>query len=283
MCRQRWCERSLYVVCDWIVSGRARAATSGTTRIGAAPKRVATRSSLSSGTPVATQGTHDGVVNERDITAVVERVAALRTEIDAIEREWTHDVTLVGVTKGFGAWAVEGAVAAACDAIGENYAQELLDKRATIEALSPTVHFIGRLQRNKVRQLVGLVDVWCSLDRVAVVDEVGRRDPGARALIQVDTTGDPAKGGCALEDVAALVEHAVEVGLVVDGLMTVGPTGEPPEAALAGFRRVRALVDELGLRTCSMGMSSDLRIAVEAGSTEVRVGTTLFGRRPTMN
>ena len=161
-----------------------------------------------------------------------------------------------------------------------DYAQELLDKRDTVEALGPTVHFIGRLQRNKVRQLVGLVDVWCSLDRAPLVDEVAKRVPGASVLIQGDTTGDPSKGGCAVDDVAGLVARASDAGLVVDGLMTVGPTGAPPEAARAGFRRVRSLVDELGLRTCSMGMSADLAVAIEEGSTEVRVGTAIFGRRP---
>lgn len=225
-------------------------------------------------------GTRDRVVSGRDTDGVIERVASLRREIGAIERDWSHDVELVGVTKGFDAWAIDDAVAAGCDAIGENYAQELLDKLPTIERLTPKVHFIGRLQRNKVRQLVGIVDVWCSLDRLSVVDEVAKRAPGATVLIQVDTTGDPAKGGCALDDVATLVQHARDVGLVVDGLMTVGPTDRPPEAARDGFRRVRALVDDLGLRTCSMGMSSDLRVAVEAGSTEVRVGTALFGPRP---
>ncbi len=189
-------------------------------------------------------------------------------------------MSVVGVTKGFGADAVVAAVAAGCDAIGENYAQELLDKRATIERLGPAVHFIGRLQRNKVRQLAGVVDVWCSLDRASVVDEVATRVPGARVLIQVDTTGDPGKGGCDVGEVAALVERATERGLVVRGLMTVGPTGGDSAEARPGFRRVRALVDDLGLDECSMGMSGDLVVAVEEGSTEVRVGTALFGPRP---
>ncbi len=212
---------------------------------------------------------------------VDERVASLRASIDAVERRWSHRVAVVGVTKGFGPEAIEAAVAVGCDAIGENYAQELLDKRATIERLHPEVHFIGRLQRNKVRQLVGLVDVWCSLDRSSVIDEVAKRAPGARAMVQVDTTGDPAKGGCPVDDVAALVDRAIDRGLRVEGLMTVGPTGGDSEAARAGFRQVRDLVDRLELSECSMGMSGDLQVAVEEGSTQVRVGTALFGRRPT--
>jgi pyridoxal phosphate enzyme (YggS family) len=215
-----------------------------------------------------------------NLADVASRTDAIRTRIAAIERSWEHRVELVGVTKGFGSEAIDAAVGAGCDAVGENYAQELLDKASTIERLRPEVHFIGRLQRNKVRQLVDLVDVWCSLDRISLVDEVAKRAPGARVLIQVDTSGDPGKGGCALDDAAALVSHAREVGLSVQGLMTVGPTGAPAEAARAGFRQVRALVDTLGLAVCSMGMSGDLDVAVQEGSTQVRIGTALFGPRP---
>lgn len=215
-----------------------------------------------------------------DTEEVRTRLRGLRDRIDGVERAWSHRVAVVGVTKGFGADAVDAAVAAGCDAVGENYAQELLDKRATIERLGPEVHFIGRLQRNKVRQLVDIVDVWCSLDRWSAIDEVAKRAPGARVMIQVDTTGDPGKGGCDVGETAALVDRATERGLIVRGLMTVGPTGGDSEAARPGFRRVRALVDELGLDECSMGMSGDLVVAVEEGSTEVRVGTALFGPRP---
>jgi pyridoxal phosphate enzyme (YggS family) len=218
------------------------------------------------------------VIDTEDVRT---RLRGLRDRIDGVGRSWTHCVAVVGVTKGFGADAVVAAVAAGCDAIGENYAQELLDKRAAIERLGPEVHFIGRLQSNKVRQLAGIVDVWCSLDRASAIDEVAKRAPGARVLIQVDTTGDPGKGGCDVGETAALVDRATERGLIVRGLMTVGPTGGDSEAARPGFRRVRALVDELGLDECSMGMSGDLVVAVEEGSTEVRVGTALFGPRPT--
>lgn len=215
-----------------------------------------------------------------DAAQVQARLVDLRDRIDAVERRWSHRVGVVGVTKGFGPEAIAAAVAADCDAIGENYAQELLDKRAVIEQLRPEVHFIGRLQRNKVRQLVGLVDVWCSLDRVSVIDELAKRVPGAHVLVQVDTTGDPAKGGCALVDAPSLVGRAIDHGLIVRGLMTVGPTGSDVEAARSGFRQVRTLVDHLGLDECSMGMSADLEVAVEEGSTQVRVGTALFGERP---
>ena len=219
-------------------------------------------------------------MNDDRSALVAQHLEAIRGRIDAVARSFEHDVEVVAVTKGFDDWAIEAAIAAGCRVIGENYAQELLSKRAVVERLGPVVQFIGRLQSNKVRQLVDVVDVWASLDRPSVVDEVAKRAPGARVLIQVDTTGDPAKGGCRVEQTAALVERAASAGLVVDGLMTVGPTGGSPEEARSGFRLVRRLVDELGLTVCSMGMTGDLAVAVEEGSTQVRVGTALFGPRP---
>lgn len=217
-------------------------------------------------------------MNERR-GAVAGRLESIRTVIDSVTRPFDHPVDVLAVTKGFDGWAIEAACESGCRSIGENYAQELLRKRDTIEACGPEVHFIGRLQTNKVRQLVGLVDVWASLDRRSVVQEVAKRAPAATVLVQVDTTGDPGKGGCPIAEASALVEVAVDLGLDVAGLLTVGPTGASPEAARPGFRQVRSLVDELGLRICSMGMSADLVIAVEEGSTEVRIGTALFGQR----
>jgi pyridoxal phosphate enzyme (YggS family) len=189
------------------------------------------------------------------------------------------DVRVLAVTKGFGPEAVAAAAAAGLTAIGENYARELLAKGPEARQRGLGVHFIGQLQTNKVRQLADLVDVWESVDRRRVVDEVAKRAPGAKVLIQVATAAEPGKGGCHPDDVAELVGAARAAGLVVEGLMTVGPTQGGPEAARPGFRVVRRLADDLGLTTCSMGMSGDLEVAVEEGSTEVRVGTALFGPR----
>ena len=190
-------------------------------------------------------------------------------------------VDVLAVTKGFGADAIDAAVAAGCRRIGENYAQELLDKlRQRDESVPmPEIHFIGRLQSNKVRSLAGVVDVYESVDRPSLVNAIARRSPGARVLVQVDTTGAPGKGGCPLGEAENLVAAADDAGLRVEGLMTVGPTEGGPAAARDGFRAVRALTTQLGLRVCSMGMTDDLEVAVEEGSTQVRVGTALFGWR----
>ena len=141
------------------------------------------------------------------------------------------------------------------------------------------MHFIGRLQSNKVRLLAADVDVFETVDRPSLVREIARRAPGATVLVQVNATGEAGKGGCDPTTVAGLVEACTDAGLLVDGLMTVGPTSGGPDAARPAFRTVRVLVDELGLRTCSMGMTADLEVAVEEGSTRVRVGTALFGPR----
>jgi len=194
------------------------------------------------------------------------------------------DVRIVAVTKGFGAGAVVDAVAAGVTDLGENYAQEVLTKfpevARRIDLSGVDVHFIGQLQSNKVRPLAPWITRWDTVDRSGVVDVIARHCHGARVLVQVNATGEEGKGGAAPEEVEPLVHLAQGAGLRVDGLMTVGPTRGGPEAARPGFALVRGLVDRLGLDVCSMGMSDDLEVAVAEGSTEVRVGSALFGARP---
>jgi len=183
----------------------------------------------------------------------------------------------VAVTKGFGPEVVAAAVAAGVEDVGESYAQELVAKAAAVTP--PRWHFVGRLQANKVRALAGTVELWQSVDRPRLVDELARRVPGAKVLVQVDVTGEPSKGGCPPGDVPALVERAAGAGLDPRGLMAVGPLG-PPEEARPGFRALVGLADRLGLAERSIGMSGDLEVAVQEGATMVRVGTALFGPRP---
>jgi pyridoxal phosphate enzyme (YggS family) len=211
---------------------------------------------------------------------IAERLQRVRRQIvDA----GGSDVEVLAVTKGHPATLVVAAKQAGLTAIGENYAQELVSKFAAlagedVEGLA--VHFIGQLQTNKVRHLVDLVDVYETVDRPAIVAELAKRAPGARVLVQVNTTGEASKGGCSPDVVASLVRQARSAGLAGEGLMTVGPTTGGPEASRPGFHLVRGLCDDLGLATCSMGMSDDFVVAVEEGSTRVRLGSVLFGVRP---
>lgn len=219
-----------------------------------------------------------------DAALVAVRLSELERRVAAVQRPWAHPVTVTAVTKGFGGDALVAAAEAGCTRIGENYAQELIAKRPALESIEPAsrpeIDFIGRLQSNKVRQLVDVVDRFATVDRPSLADEIAKRRPGARILVQVNATAEPQKGGCPVADTAALVEHCRSVGLRVEGLLTVGPTDEPPEAARRPFATVRALTDELGLEECSMGMTADLEIGVACGSTNIRVGTALFGPRP---
>ena len=206
---------------------------------------------------------------------VAERLAQIRSRI--VEAGGT-DVTVLAVTKGFGADAVAAARSAGLEDLGENYAQELAAKAETAAPPPPRWHAIGRLQRNKVRQLAPHVWCWQSVDRPELAGEIARRAPGARVMVQVAAWDEAQKGGALPDEVPALVEMCRTAGLDVGGLMAIAPFGGGAVAA-RGFAAVRALADRLELGACSMGMSDDLVEAVSEGSTMVRVGRGLFGPR----
>jgi pyridoxal phosphate enzyme (YggS family) len=201
-------------------------------------------------------------------------------DITARIRERGGDnVCLVAVTKTRGWDAISAAQQCGCDAIGENYAQELRDK-VEGHGISIPVHFIGAIQTNKIRLVADVVDVWQSVDRSSVVDELVRRcKRPPRILLQVNTTGEESKHGCAPQDLDELRTYAESCGAVVEGLMTMGPTNEDPDATRSAFRLLRQLVNQHGLTTCSMGMSGDYLMAVDEGSTMVRIGQAIFGAR----
>lgn len=213
---------------------------------------------------------------------VAARVEAVRDRIAAAGGN-PAQVRLVAVTKGFGVEVVRAALGAGLTDIGESYAQELLAKAPELEAdeAEPLLrwHFIGRLQRNKVRKLASRVSLWQSVDRLPLGAEIARHAPGAKVLAQVDLSDEPTKGGCPPAQLPELLEGLADLGLEVQGLMGIGPLG-PPEDARAGFRELRRLADKFGLFERSMGMSDDLEVAVEEGATMVRVGSGLFGPRP---
>ncbi len=199
-------------------------------------------------------------------------------------------ITIVAVTKGFGVEAPRAALEAGLVDLGENYAQELQDKVAVLAGgpadgglveggTEPRWHFIGRLQSNKVRLVADLVSCWQSVDRASVVDEIAKRAPGARVLIQVNSTDEAHKGGAEPGDVPDLVARARDAGLDVAGLMAVGVAGDDAVTE-AAFARTAGLADRLDLPERSMGMSADLGPAVRSGTTMIRVGTALFGPRP---
>lgn len=200
---------------------------------------------------------------------ILDQIAAAGGDVDRIR--------VLAVTKGFGPDAVAAAMAAGLGAVGENYAQELLDKAAALDA-QPEWHFIGRLQSNKVRLVSDLVSCWQSVDRPSLVDEIATRSPGGRIMVQVNATGEPQKGGAEPSEAAALVDRGRAAGLDVAGLMAVGVLGDETATERA-FRDVVDLADRLELPERSLGMTGDLAAAVRAGTTMVRIGTGLFGAR----
>jgi len=212
---------------------------------------------------------------------VADRLAALQRVIEESGRD-PASVQIVAVTKGHGPHACEAALANGLVDLGESYAQELEAKVAHLGVAAPGArwHFVGGVQTRRVRSVAGMVDLWQSVDRPRLVAEVARWAPGARVLVQVALSDEPGKAGCPEVDVPGLVHQAKGAGLSVEGLMGVGPTRGGPEAARPGFRRLRHLADELGLGTVSMGMSGDVPVALAEGATMLRVGTALFGPRP---
>jgi pyridoxal phosphate enzyme (YggS family) len=227
----------------------------------------------------------------RDL-ALADRLAEVRRRIASAAAE-PERVRLVAVTKGFGADVVRAAVGLGVADVGESYVQELVAKATEIEhgiepeieggapgrPATPRWHFIGQLQRNKVRKAAPFVALWHSVDRLRLGAEIARWAPGASVLVQVNTSGEESKGGCPPPMAAGLVEGLVDLGLDVQGLMTIAPAG-PPEGARAAFTTARELRDRLGLSELSMGMSGDLEVALGEGATIVRVGSGLFGPRP---
>jgi len=212
----------------------------------------------------------------------------LRSQINSIAGG--RLVKIVAVTKTFPAEAMSAAYVAECDAVGENYAQELINK---VSLVSPAellpVHFIGHVQLNKVKRLMAVVDVWQTIDRPLLIETLATAtDKGgiqgisrrSEVFIQVNATSETQKSGCALNEVEGLVALAARRGLSVVGLMTIGPSSGDAAETRRAFRSVAKLQNELGLAECSMGMSGDFQIAIEEGSTMVRIGSRLFGERP---
>ena len=217
--------------------------------------------------------------------AITARVAA------ACERAGRSpaDVTIVAVSKTHPAEAVRAAAAAGARDFGENYAQELAGKLdACAELAGARWHFIGRLQRNKAKLVAGKVALVHAVDSAELAAELGRRAGGAvqPLLLAVNVAGEATKGGVAPAAAPAVAAAIAALpGVRLDGLMTMPPPSDDPEASRPSFLALRALRDqlqqELGapLPALSMGMSGDYEVAIACGATHVRIGTAIFGAR----
>jgi len=217
-----------------------------------------------------------------------ERLALVRAEIARRQAAggWTHEVTIVAVTKGFGPDAVTAAVGAGLVDIGENRVQEALEKMNRVSAPGARWHLIGHLQRNKARAVAGRFDLIHSLDSIELAQELERRSTTVqRVLLQVNVAREPQKSGCAPEQATGLARQIASLpALQLEGLMTIAPFTDDEDVQRRTFRSLRALRDTikeegLWLPTLSMGMSADYATAVAEGATVIRLGTVLFGPR----
>lgn len=210
---------------------------------------------------------------------VAERLAEVRRRIAAAGAD-PSAVTVLAVTKGFDVTAVRAAMSVGLVEVGENYAAELLSKAAALApGEQPRWHFLGAVQRRKVRDLAPVVGCWQALSRLVEGEAIARHAPGASVFVEVDVAGVAGRPGVSWDEAPALVEGLRRLELDVRGLMAVGPAG-PPELARPVFRRLAALAGALELAELSMGMTDDLEVAVAEGATMVRIGRALFGPRP---
>ena len=225
---------------------------------------------------------------------ITEHIAAVRREMAEAARESgrsERDIFLVGASKMNDAAACQEAIAAGVNALGENRVQEMTAKLAQNAYDGAPLHFIGHLQRNKVRQVVGKAALIQSIGSEALLREVekeaARQQLVQDILLEVNIGGEEAKSGFApaqLEDAARAAQAMSHVRL--RGLMTIPPADSDRDTNIRYFQEVRALYVDINeklfhnkLECLSMGMSGDFEDAIRNGATMVRVGTAIFGAR----
>ena len=243
---------------------------------------------------LACSASRDGLQSVRMETDVLAgRVAEVRERIErARERAGRSDsVGLVAVTKTYPAGIVRAAIAAGVTDVGENRVQELEEKVAEVGRDAVRWHLIGHLQRNKAGKALPLFDLLHSLDSLRLAEALSReaRQAGATvaALVQVNASGEGTKGGFRPEEAVDAVGRMAELpGVALVGMMTMAPFTDDGAAIRKAFQTTRRVWEEAarqvpGFRAehLSMGMSNDFEIAVEEGSTLVRVGSLIFGER----
>jgi pyridoxal phosphate enzyme (YggS family) len=210
------------------------------------------------------------------VQRVARNLAAVRERISRTGRD-PASVRIVAVTKTFGLDAVRAAVVNGLTHLGENYVDELCQKRAQSDETTITWHYLGAVQSNKVARVVDCADVVASVSRIKELERIAALAPRKPVYLQVDYSGAPQRHGAREGDVALLVERARALEVDLRGLMTVAPMD--PEGARRAFRSLGALADQFGLAERSMGMSDDLELACACGTSEVRIGRALFGAR----
>lgn len=233
----------------------------------------------------------------RSAEDIQKNLAAVRERIDKAARQsgrTADDVRLIAVSKYMPAEYLQWALSAGQYCFGENTVQEYLSKRDEVKDPAIEWHFIGHLQSNKAKILAGHVDWLHTLDSSKLATRLSKSALDSshvlNVLIQVNIADDPDKFGLPASAVPAFIEELLEVnlaGIQLRGLMTIGRREATPEerrtdfAALRGLReRCMTEFDLPGFSELSMGMSGDFELAISEGATMVRVGSAVFGARP---
>lgn len=211
------------------------------------------------------------------VEGVRAKLEAVRARVDAAAARAGRDgadVEILVAVKYVGAGDIDTLAQAGVTLVGENRAQELLEK-VTHAPGRLRWHFIGALQSRKVRQIVPHVELIHSVASESVLRELGRHAPEAfPVLIEVNVSGEEGKAGIAPAELDAFIERCP---VTVSGLMTMPPLAADPQANRAHFAALARLAGERGLGVLSMGTSQDFEVAVEEGATIVRIGTTILG------
>jgi pyridoxal phosphate enzyme (YggS family) len=226
---------------------------------------------------------------------IAERLLAVRQGIEQAAAKAGRDpagIRLVAVSKTKPAADVREAMAAGQLDFGENYGQELRDKLAGVSDPRVRWHFIGRLQTNKVKYVVGQVALIHSADSAKLIQEIAKRAAGMKVvqeiLLEVNLAGEESKSGAAEDEVGGLIEAALlQPAVRVRGLMTMPPYFPEAEPSRPFYRRLRELRDReqarlggrVNLSDLSMGLSHDYPVAIAEGATLLRVGAAIFGAR----
>ena len=220
------------------------------------------------------------------MTDIAASLAAVRARVAAAaERAGRspRDITLVGVSKTHPVDVARAAFDAGLRDFGENRVQEAAPKIHAMreQGAGPSWHLVGHLQRNKVPVAIGLFDILHSVDSERLAEAISAAAPREiRVFIEVNVAAEETKFGVAPAGVSKLAERVGGLpNIDLAGLMTVAPRVDDPEDVRPVFRALRQLRDAVGLRELSMGMTDDFEVAVEEGSTLVRVGRAIFGAR----
>ena len=227
--------------------------------------------------------------------SIAENIARVRANIAAAAREAgreASEVTLVGASKMNDAEACRAAIAAGIDALGENREQEMTKKLAEHAYDGAPLHFIGHLQRNKVKNVVGKVALIQSVDSIGLLQEIEKRaaqhDCDVDILLQVNVAGEEQKSGIAYEDIDAFVAEMPNMSHVfLKGLMFIAPNLENKDDLRPYFKKMNDKfnelktknIDHVEMQWLSMGMSGDYDVAVSEGANMVRIGSAVFNTK----